>query len=281
MSLHSQKNESYYGYIENLSNDDYHADTNSISRSAIIDFMKCPRRYWANYLNPDRPKKENKKSWEFGSAFHTLILEPRLFHQIYIVKPEPVLLKNVGREAYDDYKARLAAIETSDKILLSENDYKILSQMISAFFQNQKAYELIEKAKYETSFFWRDDESGLFVKARPDILHENMYVDIKTIGDASAHSYQREMAMFGYHIQAAMVSDGVLAVHNRKLLACINICIEKTYPYSIGIYIIDDDAIERGRADYKNVLLEIKSAIEHNTWSDYDIQTVGLPQWYL
>ena len=33
--------------------------------------------------------------------------------------------------------------------------------------------------KYEQSFFWQDPATGLLLKARPDILHEDMIVDLK------------------------------------------------------------------------------------------------------
>jgi hypothetical protein len=124
-------------------------------------------------------------------------------------------------------------------------------------------------------------------KARPDILHifsnkKYTYVDLKTCSDASEDAFQRSMAQYGNHIQAAMVCDGVDgAQKDRYVDTCINICIETSYPYSIGIYIIDELAIQTGREEYKRILLELKHAIRHNEWDDLPIKSVGLPRWYV
>jgi hypothetical protein len=89
------------------------------------------------------------------------------------------------------------------------------------------------------------------------------------------------MAEYGNHIQAAMVVDGVLATTGKEITTCINICVETSYPYSIGIYFIDSDAIEIGRQEYKKALLEMKECFLKNEWEDYKPRVIGLPRWYL
>ena len=270
------------GVYTDLSSEAYHGDKESISRSALMDFNKCPRKYWAKHLNPDRPEEEAKPSWVFGTAFHTLILEPHLFDATYFIMPEKVLLKNVGREAYDLYKKIEKEAESCEsKVVLAWNDYECLLAMRDALYSNYRVKGLIEGAIYESSYFWKDPHSGLMLKSRPDILHSNMYVDLKTIDDASPENFQREMVKYGYHIQAALVKDGVKQVENRDLSACINICVEKTYPHLPAIYIIDDFALEAGHVKYKQLCLDLKNARETNEYSDYGIQTISLPKWAL
>lgn len=270
------------GVYTDLSSEDYHGDKESISRSALMDFKKCQRKYWAKHLNPDRPVEETKPSWAFGTAFHTLILEPHLFEKNYFIMPEKVLLKNVGREAYDEYKKIEKEAEScKDKVVLSRADFNALLAMRHSLLENKKAKQLVENATYESSYFWQDGHSGLMLKSRPDILHSNMYVDLKTIDDASPENYQREMVKYGYHIQAAMVKDAVFYLENRKLDACINICVEKNYPHLVAIYIIDEFAIEEGHVQYKQLCLDLKNARETNEYSDYGIQTISLPKWAL
>lgn len=268
------------GIYLDLSSKDYHNDKESISRSSLLDFKRNPRKYWANHINPDRPTKEATAAMNFGSAFHTLILEPHLFENQYYVLPEKVLLKNVGREAYDAYKkAEKEAESCEGKVVLSWNDYERLCAMHTSLNGNSRAKALLEGAVYESSYFWEDIHSGLMIKSRPDILNGNIYVDLKSIEDASPSNYQREMAKYGYHIQAAMMSDGFEQLTGEKIRACINICVEKTYPYSVAIYIIDPTAIEHGQYEYKNILLQLKHAIVHNEFADYPTMTIGLPKW--
>lgn len=262
-----------------LSNEEYHADP-GISRSGLMMYAESPYKYWAHYLNPNRPPKESTKAMDFGSAFHTYVLEPDLFWKEYDIKPTPVLLKDVGRETYNAYKQRCVELESSNKTILSSDEMALLIEMMRALQNHPEAWELIHGAVYEQSYFWRDKESGLMVKARPDILHDNMIVDLKTIVSASTRYYQRVMADSWYHCQGAIIREGVRELTGRDIPNVINICVEKTYPWEIGIKIISEDALEYGRIQFKETLMRMKNSIQNNYWPSYAIETVELPKWY-
>lgn len=266
--------------IPDLTNEEYHADKSFFSRSALMDFDRCPYQYWARHLNPDRPQKDATPQMIMGSAFHTLILEPHLFEKNYLVMPEKVLLKNVGREAYEEYKKIEREAEScKGKVVLSRNDYECLLKMQHTFNRNERAKELIEGALYELSYFWQDKDSEMNLKCRPDALHPHFIVDLKTCSDASPRAFQNEMVRYGYHVQGAMVRAGVEAVEWRRINTVINVCIETKYPHTMAIYVIDEEAIDAGERKYKELCLALKSAIGHNEFADYGIQNIGLPRW--
>jgi hypothetical protein len=286
------------GCYQELSNENYHAIKSHLSRSALMDYDKSPYTYWANHINPERPRKNSTPQMEFGTAFHTLILEPELFEKSYILPPmvealpKVGLLRDLGREAFETQKqirekqAALNAeimgefeLKSLGKKILAIDDYNLLMAMKAKLESNEKAMQLIRDARIENSFFWQDEHSGMLLKARPDILHENMIVDLKTCSDASPRAYQAEMVRYGYHVQGAMIRDAVEAIEGRRINNVINICVETKYPHNMGIYIIDEFAIDEGQVKYKNILLDIKNAIGHNEYQDYGIQTIGLPKW--
>lgn len=269
-----------YSAIE-LDIEDYHKHRDSISRTPMMLFMESPFKYWAHYLNPEAPEKKITPAMIFGSAYHTLILEPQLFSQRFAVRPEAVLLKDVGREAYDNYKAQCAKLETTNKLILTADMMDTMNKMREVLLKHPKASPLIYDGVYEQSYFWNDPHSGLLVKARPDILHANMYVDIKTIADASPENYQREMVKFGYHIQGAMVRDARHELEHIKDTAIINIAQEKEYPYTVAVYRIDEAAIDAGHMKYKQALLDMKACRESGKYPDYEFQEIGLPRWTL
>lgn len=268
------------GIYPNLSNEEYHNHKESISRSAIMDYLESPYLYWAKHVNPNRPPKESTKAMEFGNAFHSFVLEKHLFFNEYIVEPEKVLLKDVGRHNYDIYKERLAELEKGDRKVISVTEWKLLNSMRDALFCHKEAVQLILGGKVEQSFFWQDKESGLLLKSRPDILHSNMYVDIKTCASASTRAFQRAMAEGGYHIQGAMTQDALWELEQRRIEAVINICIEKDYPHQIGIKVISDRALEIGREKYKSAVVDLSRDIRDNNWKGYEPETVDLPGWY-
>lgn len=267
------------GFHHNLSNEEYHSKKEYISRSSIMDFKKSAYTYWAKHINLDRPKKETTPAMHFGSAFHTLILEPHRFDEEYAIKPPKVLLKDVGRETYDAFKKRGEELENSKKIILSDDDFLLLSNMRLKFESNEQAMELVREARIENSFFWQDEHSGMLLKARPDILQENIIIDLKTTSDASPRAFQNEMVKYGYHIQFAMIRDAVEILEGRRIDNFINIVIETKYPFNMAIYIVDETAVDEGRRKYKEILLSMKEAIEKNEFNDYGIQQIGLPTW--
>ena len=262
-----------------MSNEDYHGHKESISRSAIMEFLKSPRHYWARYLNSERPDLEITSAMKLGSAFHTFILEPPLFFKLYSVLPTPCLAKEVGKEIYKIYKDNVKMVKNSGQIILKEEEYDLLKKMAIAVMKIDEAKELLTNALIETSYFWIDQDSGLLVKARPDALKGGIYVDLKTIDDASPRNFQASMIKGGYHIQGAMAQDALLATTGEVVEMVINICVEKKYPYSVGIYEIDNEALEYGRSVYKKALIEMRNCQQKNEYPGYAIQTINLPKW--
>lgn len=267
------------GCHRGMHNETYHAIKSFISRSSIMDFLRSPYSYWAKHLNPERPKRDATAAMTLGSAFHTLALEPTLFNEQYVMKPAPMLLKDVGREAYDIYKNAVEYIEKCGKEVISADEYNTLESMLIKLHSNKEAMELIHDSRIENSFFWQDMESGLLLKSRPDILHENVIVDLKTTSDASPRAFQNEMVKYGYHIQFAMIRDAVEAIEGRRINHFINIVIETKYPYNMGIYMIDEFTVDEGQAKYKHACLDLKEAIADDKWDDYGIRTISLPKW--
>ena len=265
--------------IPDLSNEEYHANKDYTSRSSIMDFDKSPYTYWAKHLNPDRPIRESTPQMILGSAFHTLMLEPDKFNYEYAILPQKVLLKDVGRETYDAFKKLEKEMLEGSQTLITSDEYINLMNMKLTVEANKSAMQLINNARIENSFFWKDEHSGLNLKCRPDILHDNMIVDLKTTSNASPRHFQREMVDYGYHVQFAMIRDAVEIIEGRRINNCINIVIETKYPYNMAIYIIDEFALEEGQIKYKQLCLDLKNAIEENRWQDYGIQTIGLPKW--
>jgi len=269
------------GVYTNLSSADYHNETSSISRSALIEFDRSPFHYWARYLNPERPEKNISSAMELGAAFHAMILEPELFNAQYILKPEPVLLKDVGREAYDRYKSELEACENSGRIAISMENFDILTSMRSRILNNPQAYELLQGARIENSFFWRDAETELMLKARPDALQKNIYIDLKSCTDGSPRAFQSSMVAGGYHVQAAMTQEAVLKTEGHLIENFIFIAVETKYPYSVAIYILDDVALEAGREKFRSLVYDLAQCLKNNEWPGYGIMNVSLPKWAL
>lgn len=269
------------GIYTDLSNEEYHGDKDTLSRSSLMDFDISPYTYWANHLNPKRPPKKSTPAMEFGTMVHTYLLEPDEFKKRYAILPPKVLLKNEGREKYEMYKAICEGMEKSGAIIIEQEDIETLLLIADRINANPIARDLIEGARIEHSYFWQDEHSGLMLKSRPDILHENMIVDLKTCSDASPIAYKNAMAQGGYHVQGAMTRDAIDRLEGKRINKVLNIVIENKYPHNIAIYIIDEYALDAGHMKYKQICLDLKAARESNHFEDFGIQTISLPKWAL
>lgn len=295
------------GIYGNLSNDDYHGDKDSISRSGLMQFKKSPASYYHAYINPDRPAKTQTPDMQFGSAFHTYVLEPHLFDKQYFVNDvelprvdDKPLKKNLqaqygkdkGSELYEKAKAleviqkaaRDKAIADLDakaegKVLFTVDQMDKLRGMKQSVLSHPQGRQLIQGGKIEHSIFWECPHTGVKCKTRPDIWHENMTVDLKTTKDASPRAFQSSIATFGYHVQSAFNREGIYHSGGADIKTHVFLVVEKDWPYAVGVYILDIEALEHGLVVMKNNLRDFARCKEHNDWPGYATETIGLPAW--
>ncbi len=84
--------------VRHLPNDQYH-ESDAISHSGIVQALRSPEHF-ENYRNVGSTTTVAK---EFGSAFHTFVLEPALFSRDYAAVDETLLTGTLG--SLDEYKA--------------------------------------------------------------------------------------------------------------------------------------------------------------------------------
>jgi exodeoxyribonuclease VIII len=106
-----------------------------------------------------------------------------------------------------------------------------------------------------------------------------MIVDLKTTQDAGP-KFAQSVAKFGYHTQAAFYKDG-MAYGEKKNCGFTIIAVEKTPPYAVGVYVMDGEAVEQGRKNYKRVLTRWAKSVQSGNYPGYSVapETLSLPDW--
>jgi exodeoxyribonuclease VIII len=109
------------------------------------------------------------------------------------------------------------------------------------------------------------------MKCRPDAIIGplNLIIDLKTTDDASPKAFGRSAMKYRYDVQAAFYIDLYEAHYNCKCEGFIFIAVEKTPPFGVGVYVIEDEDIERGRVKYKPDLERWREAKANNKWTGY------------
>jgi len=255
--------------VEDMSNEDYHAHP-AISSSAVKTISTKSILHWKNAVYKDN------SAFDLGTAVHAMVLEPE--KDLVLCGPE-------NRRGKLWTSAREEA-QLEGKTLLTQEDYAICLDMVSSVMSNSAAVELVSDlcAVKEVSIFGTDEETGLALKARPDIFipERGILVDLKTTRDASPKrgGFERQFFSLGYHIQAAFYKY-VLELAGYPIEDFIFLAVEKEPPYAVQIHNLHSDVIDEGLYQVKKVLRQIKDAGDSDTestgWPSQN--TILLPKW--
>ena len=260
--------------IYNISNDEYHGSA-GYSRSALWTYNDLPLKFWARYLDPEREQEKDTKALAIGEAFHTLVQEPHLFCERIAVRPEMDRRTKAGKVMYSEFIEQLAGRR---EITFEEYDKVVL--MARQVRKQPFAVDILDNPNtvFEQSIFWVDEDTGLTLKARPDILNGTVCADLKSSKDASPRAFQGSCMSYGYMMQAGMMRLALESI-GRKLDAFFFICVEKEPPYATAFYVLDDEAIDFGVQQAKEVAKQLKKSLDENNWPDYGARTLSIPQY--
>lgn len=266
------------GLYKNLTLDEYH-NSDGISNSGIRDIIypNCPKNYWYKHLSGDYIKPESK-SLLIGSAVHTLVLEPSEFDKRYCTYPLVDRRTKEGKAAFEK------AMENAEgKQMLSTEQYEYCLLMAESLKNHSvyKQYIDLESGGVEHSIAWIDEDSGALLRSRPDYYNKNVIIDIKTSRDVSTAGFGRSFHLYGYHSQAAMAIDGLREATGRNYTKVILLVVSTEAPFLVKSYIVSEEAIVRGRQEYKSGAKTYQICLDMDVWPGYDEEPEELhvPSW--
>jgi hypothetical protein len=240
---------------------EYHA-IDAVSNSLISRILKSPAHARAYLDNPPEPTK----AMEFGTAFHSAILEPDTFAATYAVFSGDRRTKE-GKAAYE-------ALQADGKRILTADDMSVIQGMQMSVYGHVAAAELLSEGKAELSVTWQDDH-GFLCKCRPDWWIGNTLVDVKTTDDASPAGFAKSIAKYGYARQNVHYIEGTGTTD------FIFIAVERTAPYAVGVYRLDEFSLGQGRIEINRAKAMWDTALTHNVFAAYseEVETISLPDW--
>lgn len=264
----------FYPGVYDISIDEYH-EAGGLSRSGLMLFKKSPLHYADYYREKNKSPKQDSPALQLGNLVHAYILEPKLFTERYFVSDKPPQTSKIGKAVWEEIQKR-----ANGKTVISTETFNYVEKMGQSFLTNDLAAEFLKGARIEQSIFWKDSKTNTLLKSRPDIWLPNMLGDVKTAADASPRAFQRDIINYGYHIQAAMMQDGIYHIEKKKITEYVCLVVEKSPPYAIAIYMLDQTAIERGREEYKALIEEYSEYESKQVWPGYKPTVISLPAYY-
>lgn len=263
----------------------YHSDLcegPSISSSGLrlID-AKSPLHYWdTSPLNPDREPEGDKPHFSLGRAVHTLILGEDGFATNYAVRPEE--FPDWRTKAAKEW--RTAQIEAGRTVLEPKDLITI-----KGITNRLKAHPLVKggilSGEIERSLIWKDPETGVWLKSRPDVLPYGgeLVADLKTCSDASAEFVRRAISDHGYHMQLALCGVGIRELLGREIKDddYALIFAETKRPFAVNVKPLSAESIFYGRLQLRRAIRKFAECFRKNEWPgpDDDGMTAHLPPW--
>lgn len=245
-----------------------------IRRSALWKLKKSPAHFKWELEHPADPTP----ALTFGTAVHCAVLTPKAFGEQYAVTEYDLRTK-------DGKAAKQAALDAG-KTLLSKDEWERIGGITLAVHDNVFTRRLLN-GPHEQAYFWEDDITKEKCKCRTDaetdIGGRHVIVDLKTCMDASTDQFIRDAVKHGYHVQAAMYSEGVKAATGKEC-DFVFIAVEKEPPYAINILQCDNAFLLYGTDEYRYLMGLYHECRVRNEWPGYagfegNINTLELPTW--
>ncbi len=248
--------------IEDLPNEIYHAVI-GVSCSKLKVFIDdCPFMYKATFIDKLVPFV-HKSYFDFGSAGHTMILEPHKFDSEYCKMPDYSGEGSVAKKELFKLNA-----QKRGQTVLGEAHFDAMPKLRAAIDANPAAKGLTSGGVAEVSYFKRDKETGLIIKCRPDYMINDLIVDLKTSDTVNPKYVVGKFSKLQYDIQDAMYCD-VVGVDGFVFVA-----IQSAPPYMVTAPIMFDEQKRRlAHLKYRKALRELKQCMESNVWPMYKPNT--------
>lgn len=173
----------------------------------------------------------------------------------------------------------------ASRTVLTPEQWEQLHAMRDAVMAHPAAHALLTgcTGKAELSVYWNDPVTGELCRCRPDWWRDDdLLVDLKTTEDASPEGFAKSIANWRYDVQDPFYTDGVKLATGRTPRGFVFIAVEKKPPYAVGVYVLDEESRELGRAQYQADLQVYAECVKTNTWPGYGdkIQSISVPGWH-
>ena len=303
-------------YLNNeLSNEQYHADTEHINGSGLWNlYDRCPAAW--RYKDEE---DEQSKALIFGTGSHTALLEPERFEEEYArmptkddfgaellvtvsdmnswakergikglsgkTKAEVIkIIRSTGEPVriYDEERL-FAELNAKGRILLEGDDYDAIMQMRAVIHANSYYSSLLSGAYSEVSILGQ--LLGEPSKVRFDCLTRGGdIIDYKTAVSAKPDEFFRHAARLGYFMKMAMQHDMFVEAYGHAPRSVNLLVQEKKSPFIPALIRLTDEQLRIGRIQLRSAMEIYKACKKANSWPGYSMGNpvieMETPEWF-
>lgn len=255
----------------------------SISSSGLRTiWSESPAHYWAkSSLNPDREPEEFNEALALGKAAHHLLLGESHFRDHFAIRPE----------MYKDYRSGEArswkeSVIKEGRVPLTDAMMKAVHGMHRSLSKHPVVQAGILNGEIEKSLIWQDEETGIWLKVRPDAIPNDSgdYSDLKTTTNVTRRAIENTIKDFGYQMQGALIGMAAEAVLGVPMQSFSLVMVEKTSPYCVRVVSLKDDDLKRGVRQIRIALQMFADCLKTGEWygpggTQSDAEFIALAPW--
>ena len=257
----------------------------SVSSSGLRRlWAKSPEHFFATWPhNANRAVDDDEsKAFVLGRAAHHLFLGEDNFALQFVMRPASI----AGAPWHGnrtECKLFLKQMKAAGRSVLTPDDIESIRGMAASLARpDHGATDLLQGA-VEQSFIVRDEETGIWLKARPDAIPtaDGIYGDLKTTESVVDYDLKRSLRRYGYHMQGALLWE-VCEMLGMPFDGFALVFVEKSCPWCVRVIEVPDEDLALGRMQNRAMLRLMKRCIDANKWpgpgAETPAQVFGLPK---
>jgi exodeoxyribonuclease VIII len=253
--------------------ENYHDDRTRVSSSMLSVLKKSSTAFYRQFIaDGGKPEEKETPQMRLGTLVHSLVLEPHLFEDQYIVLPDGDYRTKAFQAFKTDAESQVLASKAAGVNLSIIYQHELDTAKIMAHRLRQhdvfgRCYTMLPTWRVEEKieFEWL----GVQCKAKPDAFADSFIFDIKTTADPSPDAFARQIFDRGYHRQAAFYRIAVNELLGVKPTFFF-VTVQNCEPYDVAMHDLDDESLELGREEVEALLREYKRRLETGNW---------IPEW--
>ncbi len=256
----------------------YHQRLPVIANKSLLHALARSELDAREYIRGHRKQSD---AFALGHAIEHRLESPHTFGERYITEPDfgdcrktgKGLTKDTADERAENRARRDAWREAnSHREVLTASDWQTVQTLGEHANADPHIRAILDApGVYQATLLWRDEETGLRCKARPDkwIPSMGLMVDWKSARSASPRGFTQAIATYGYDLQAAHYMAGARAC-GWPAERFQFVCLEKRAPiYPVAMYRLSSQFAELGEARRMELLHRLRHCLHERTWNGY------------
>jgi len=265
------------GWYSNVPIEKYHApemcDGPAVSSSDLRTcYHKSPAHMFCRWAeNPKAEERTPTRSMILGAAAHHLLLGEEGFKLKFVAQPELYRDRKTAEEkpwnnnatVCKDWKAKH---EDAGRTVVTIKELRVIVEMARSLALEPLVKEGLLSGHIECSGFFKDRETGLWIKVRPDVVPMGgEFVDLKTAAEVTTPALMSSVRSFGYNQQGALIWEACEALE-LPFQSFMLLFVETAAPFCARMVPMPDEDIRLGRRQNRHALRRIKSSLDADHW---------------